>query len=306
MSAHDPPKDEHRSAKHGGGLVTAGNESAPVWSVAQALARARAAGVERLDAQLLLAHALARPRSWLLAHDDALLDADQVRWLQSRLIRHADGEPLAYLLGEQAFHGLTLNVTADVLVPRPDTEVLVDWGLELLGVAFAGIEHPAVVDLGCGSGAIALAVKHVQPRATVVGTDNSAAALTVARANALRLRLDVGFAHGSWWGALPGQRFHLALANPPYIAADDPHLPALRHEPAGALSPGGDGLDALRQIVQGAAPHNVPGGWLLLEHGHDQAPAVQRLLHAAGFESVETRLDLGGRPRCTGGQCAQG
>ena len=273
-----------------------------VWSVAEALARARAAGVDRLDAQLLLAHALTRPRSWLLAHDDTMLDADQVSWLLARLIRHADGEPLAYLIGEQAFHGLTLNVTADVLVPRPDTEVLVDWALELLGGALAGIEHPAVVDLGCGSGAIALAVKHGEPRTAVIGTDNSLAALMVARANALRLGLDVSFAHGSWWGAVPAQRFHLALANPPYIAAGDPHLPALRHEPAGALSPGGDGLDALRQIVQGAAPHGMPGGWLLLEHGHDQALAVLRLLTAAGFGSVETRRDLGGRPRCTGGR----
>ena len=286
--------------------MSASEGAGAVWSVVEALARARAAGVERLDAQLLLAHALARPRSWLLAHDDALLDADQVCWLQARLIRHADGEPLAYLLGEQEFHGLTLNVTADVLVPRPDTEVLVDWALELLDGVLTGIEQPAVVDLGCGSGAIALAVKHPQPRAAVVGTDNSNAALTVARANALRLGLDVGFAHGSWWGAVAAQRFHLALANPPYIAAGDPHLAALRHEPAGALSPGGDGLDALRQIVQGAAPHGVPGGWLLLEHGHDQAPAVQRLLHAAGFENVETRRDLGGRPRCTGGRSTRG
>ena len=286
--------------------MSAGEGAAQVWSVADALVRARAAGVDRLDAQRLLAHALARPRSWLLAHGDALLDAGQVRWLQACLIRHADGEPLAYLLGEQEFHGLILSVNSDVLVPRPDTEVLVDWALELLGGALAGIEHPAVVDLGCGSGAIALAVKHAQPRAAVIGTDNSAVALTVARANALRLELDVGFAHGSWWGAVPAQRFHLALANPPYIAAGDPHLPALRHEPACALSPGGDGLDALRQIVQGAALHEVPAGWLLLEHGHDQSPAVQRLLSAAGFESVETRRDLGGRPRCTGGRCARG
>ena len=286
--------------------MSAGEGAAQVWSVADALVRARAAGVDRLDAQRLLAHALARPRSWLLAHGDALLDAGQVRWLQACLIRHADGEPLAYLLGEQEFHGLILSVNSDVLVPRPDTEVLVDWALELLGGALAGIEHPAVVDLGCGSGAIALAVKHAQPRAAVIGTDHSAVALTVARANALRLELDVGFAHGSWWSAVPAQRFHLALANPPYIAAGDPHLPALRHEPACALSPGGDGLDALRQIVGGAAPHAVPGGWLLLEHGHDQAQAVQRLLSAAGFESVETRRDLGGRPRCTGGRCARG
>ena len=286
--------------------MSAGKGVAVNLSVADALVRARAAGVDRLDAQRLLAHALARSRSWLLAHDDALLDADQVRWLQACLIRHADGEPLAYLLGEQEFHGLTLSVNPDVLVPRPDTEVLVNWALELLGCALAGIEHPAVVDLGCGSGAIALSVKHAQPRAAVIGTDNSDAALTVARANALQLGLDVGFVHGSWWGAVPAQRFQLALANSPYIAAGDPHLPALRHEPAGALSPGGDGLDALRQIVQGAAPHAVPGGWLLLEHGHDQAQAVQRLLGAAGLESIETRRDLGGRPRCTGGRCARG
>ena len=286
--------------------MSAGEGVAVNWSVANALDRARAAGVDRLDAQRLLAHALARPRSWLLAHGEALLDADQVRWLEARLIRHADGEPLAYLLGEQEFHGLILSVNSDVLVPRPDTEVLVDWALELLGGALAGIEHPAVVDLGCGSGAIALAVKHAQPRAAVIGTDNSDAALTVARANALQLGIDVGFVHGSWWGAVPAQRFQLALANPPYIAAGDPHLPALRHEPAGALSPGGDGLDALRQIIQGAAPHAVPGGWLLLEHGHDQAQAVQRLLSAAGLESIETRRDLGGRPRCTGGRCARG
>ena len=282
--------------------MSAGDAVPVSWSVADGLACARAAGVDRLDAQRLLAHALARPRSWLLAHDDARLDADQVRWLQARLIRHADGEPLAYLLGEQAFHGLTLSVNPDVLVPRPDTEVLVDWAIELLGSTLAGVESPAVVDLGCGSGAIALAVKQGVPRAAVIGTDNSAAALTVARANALRLRLEVGFAQGSWWGAVPARRFHLALANPPYIAAGDPHLPALRHEPAGALTPGGDGLAALRQIVQGAAPHGVPGGWLLLEHGHDQSHAVQRLLGAAGFESIETRRDLGARPRCTGGR----
>ena len=282
--------------------MSAGDAIPVSCSVADALARARAAGVDRLDAQRLLAHALARPRSWLLAHDDALLDADQVRWLQARVIRHADGEPLAYLLGEQAFHGLTLSVNPDVLVPRPDTEVLVDWAIELLGASLASVESPAVVDLGCGSGAIALALKQAVPRAAVIGTDNSAAALTVARANALRLGLDVSFAQGSWWGAVPAQRFHLALANPPYIAAGDPHLPALRHEPACALTPGGDGLDALRQIVQGAAPHGVPGGWLLLEHGHDQSQAVQRLLSAAGFESIETRRDLGARPRCTGGR----
>jgi release factor glutamine methyltransferase len=280
--------------------VSVAHDAAPAWSVADALIRARAMGVDRLDAQWLLAHVLMCPRSWLLAHGDAVLDADQARWLRAHLARRADGEPIAYLLGEQAFHGLTLSVNADVLVPRPDTEVLVDWALELLGGELAGIERPAVVDLGTGSGAIALAVKHGQPRASVIGTDASAAALAVANSNALRLGLDVSFAHGSWWNAVPGQRFHLALANPPYIAAGDPHLPALRYEPAAALTPGGDGLDALRRIVERASPHLLPGGWLLLEHGHDQANAVQHLLHAAGLQSVQTRRDLGDTPRCTG------
>ena len=280
--------------------MTVAHHAAPAWSVADALTRARAMGVDRLDAQLLLARVLMRPRSWLLAHGDAVLAPDQALWLRAHLARRAEGEPLAYLLGEQAFHGLTLSVGPDVLVPRSDTELLVDWALELLGGELAGIEHPAVVDLGTGSGAIALAVKHGQPRASVIGTDNSAAALAVASSNALRLGLDVSFAHGSWWNAVPGQRFHLALANPPYIAAGDPHLPALRYEPAAALTPGGDGLDALRRIVERTTSHLLPGGWLLLEHGHDQADAVQRLLHTAGLLSVQTRRDLGDAPRCTG------
>ena len=280
--------------------MNATKNAAPIWSVAEVMARAREIGVDRLDAQLLLARVLTCPRSWLLAHDDALLDTEQTLWLQARLARCADGEPLAYLLGAQEFHGLTLNVNPDVLVPRPDTEVLVDWAIELLGGELAGIERRAVVDLGTGSGAIALAVKNGHPRTSIVGTDNSPSALAVARANSLRLGLEVSFAHGSWWDAVPGQRFHLALSNPPYIAAADPHLPALRHEPASALTPGGDGLDALRRIVQGAAQHLLSGSWLLLEHGHDQADAVQRLLHDHGFDGVTTRCDLGGRPRCTG------
>jgi len=273
---------------------------APDGSVATALASARAMGVDRLDAQLLLAQVLARPRSWLFAHDDAGLDAAQMLRLRDLLVRRAEGEPLAYLIGEKAFHGLTLSVTPDVLVPRPDTEVLVDWAIELLGGALASVERPAVVDLGTGSGAIALAVKNAESRASVVGTDNSRAALAVARANASRLGLDAEFAHGSWWAPLRGRHFDLALANPPYIAAGDPHLSALRHEPAVALTPGGDGMDALRQVANGAASQMSPHGWLLLEHGHDQAEAVRRLLLDHGFAAVETRADLGGQPRCTG------
>jgi release factor glutamine methyltransferase len=274
----------------------------PICSVAAALARARAMGVDRLDAQLLLALVLACPRSWLLAHDDVVLDTDQTLQFQGILTRRADGEPLAYLLGEKEFHGLTLQVNPDVLVPRPDTEVLVDWAIELLADELARFERPAVVDLGTGSGAIALAVKSRQPGAAVCGTDNSRAALVVARGNALRLRLDVAFLQGSWWQPVQGRRFHLALSNPPYIAAADPHLNALRYEPSSALTPGGDGLDALRQIVRGARQHLLAGGWLLLEHGYDQAEAVQRLLRDQGFRAVGTRRDLGGQPRCTGAQ----
>jgi release factor glutamine methyltransferase len=264
--------------------------------VAQALLKARALGVDRLDTLMLLADTLACSRTWLLAHDDAILSTEQVAHLGARLARRAAGEPLAYLLGEKEFHGLMLRVDANVLVPRPDTEVLVDWALELL----RGAPDQHVADLGTGSGAIALAVKHAQPTATVVATDLSAAALGVARANAKRLALDVEFIEGSWWQAVPRRRFHLVLSNPPYIAAGDEHLAALNHEPTLALTPGGDGLDALRCIVAGAAAHLEPGGWLLLEHGFDQADALQSLLRGHGFADIQTRRDLAGQPRCSG------
>ena len=265
-------------------------------SVAQALLEARALGVDRLDALMLLANPLACSLTWLLAHDDADLNETQAHSLRARFARRASGEPLAYLLGEKEFHGLMLQVNPNVLVPRPDTEVLVDWALERL----AGAARPSVVDLGTGSGAIALAVKHAHPAAAVVATDVSAAALGIARANARRLALEVDFIEGSWWQALPQRRFHLVLSNPPYIAAGDKHLAALAHEPSLALTPGGDGLGALRCIVAGAAAHLEPGGWLLLEHGFDQANAVQALLRKHGFGDIETRRDLGGQPRCSG------
>lgn len=265
-------------------------------SVAQALQEARALGVDRLDSLMLLAETLACSRTWLLAHDDAVLSAEQGSRLRARLARRAAGEPLAYLLGEKEFHGLLLRVDSNVLVPRPDTEVLVDWALELL----SGAPHQTLVDLGTGSGAIALAVKHAQPGATVTATDVSPAALAVARANARRLALEVEFIEGGWWQALPQRRFHLVVCNPPYIAAGDEHLAALGHEPALALSSGGDGLDALRCIVAGAAAHLEPGGRLLLEHGFDQAVAVQALLREHGFVGIQTRRDLAGHPRCSG------
>ena len=265
-------------------------------TVAQALEQARAMGVDRLDAQLIVAWQLGQSRSWVIAHDDAALDAPRAEAIDAAFARRAAGEPLAYLFGEKEFHGLRLRVDASVLVPRPDTELLVDWALELL----TGMAAPRVVDLGTGSGAIALAVKHAHPDAIVLATDTSAAALDVARSNARRLALEVAFAQGSWWSALAGQRFELILSNPPYIAGGDPHLAALHHEPTLALTPGGDGLGALREIIAGAAVHLAGGGWLLLEHGYDQADAVQALLRAHGFTDVTTRRDLGDQPRCTG------
>ncbi|WP_374366477.1 peptide chain release factor N(5)-glutamine methyltransferase [Piscinibacter sp.] len=269
-------------------------------TLGEALAAARAAGVARLDAQLLLGHVLGRDRAWLLAHDDAALSGAQAARLEALMARRRAGEPVAYLLGEKEFHGLTLQVDARVLVPRPDTEVLVDWAIELLRGELATMEQPAVLDLGTGSGAIALAVKHDCPSATVTATDASSEALSVAQANATRLGLTVEFRRGAWWQAVADRRFHLALSNPPYIASADPHLAALTAEPGMALTPGPEGLEALRAIVAGSAAHIEAGGWLLLEHGFDQAEAVQALLRDAGFARIATRQDLGGQPRCTG------
>lgn len=270
--------------------------------VSDALARARELGVARLDAQLWIAHRLGRSRTWVLAHDDALLPPGEAGAVTAGLDRLAAGEPLAYLRGEREFHGLSLEVDPAVLVPRPDTEVLVDWALQLLAARPTGLQPPRVADLGTGSGAIALAVRAAWPQADVLATDLSAEALGVARRNAARLGLAVEFRHGSWWQPLADERFDLLLSNPPYIAEGDPHLRALAHEPQTALTPGGDGLSALRLLARGAPRHLVAGGWLLLEHGHDQAGPVAEALRAAGFDDVQTRTDLAGLPRCTGGR----
>ena len=266
------------------------------------LAAARAQGLDRLDAQLLLGHVLGRDRGWLLAHDDEALSATQLGAFEALVSRRQAGEPVAYLLGEKAFHELSLRVDARVLVPRADTEVLVEWALALLRTDLAALERPAVVDLGTGSGAIALAVAHAAPSVIVTATDASVDALAVARANGDRLGLAVEWLSGHWWAPLAGRSFDLALSNPPYIPDGDVHLAALAAEPRGALTPGPSGLEALREIVDGAAARLRPGGWLLLEHGFDQQDAVRQLLSAAGFEAVETRLDLAGLPRCTGGR----
>lgn len=267
-------------------------------AVADVLAQARTAGVDRLDAQMLLGHVLARTRSWLLANDDASLTHAQLQLADTLISRRAAGEPVAYLVGEKEFHGLTLRVSPAVLVPRPDTETLVDWALELLRHS----TEPSVLDMGTGSGAIALALKHSCPQAHVTALDVSPEALAVARENAERLQLSIRLVQSDWWQAVVGQRFDVIVSNPPYIAGGDLHLAALQHEPLLALTPGGDGLDAIRQIVSGSSRHLNDGGWLLLEHGYDQAESVTTLLQAAHFKAVTTRHDLAGNPRCTGGR----
>ena len=268
-------------------------------TIGQALALARDAGLARLDAQLLLGHVCGLSRTGLLTNDDQVLPAAQLARWQQLLSRRLAGEPVAYLIGQHEFHGLSLHVTADVLDPRPDTETLVDWGLERL----VQLDRPArVLDLGTGSGAIALAIKHRCPSAQVSAVDFSAAALAVARANGTRLNLDIDWQAGSWFENLAGQRFDLVLSNPPYIAEDDPHLSALQHEPRQALVSGADGLNDIRTLIKQAPRHLCAGAWLLLEHGHDQGVAVQTLLRAAGYREVDQRLDLAGHARCSGGQ----
>lgn len=273
-------------------------------TVRDALIQARALGVERLDAQCLVGHVLQRTRAWVLAHDDdSISDTDSVA-LAALLARRAAGEPLAYLVGRREFHGLDLEVTPDVLVPRPDTETLVDWAIELLNGELAHLAAPRVLDLGTGSGAIALAVKHACPRVTVHASDLSGAALAVALRNGQRLGLEVTWHRGAWWEAVATCRpFDLVLSNPPYISPGDPHLDALRHEPGAALVPAtdpGQGLADIERIVAGASAHLQPGAWLLIEHGVDQANAVRRRLLAGGLGAAQTRADLAGRPRVTG------
>jgi release factor glutamine methyltransferase len=270
-----------------------------------ALAGARGAGLDRPDAQLLLGAVLGRERSWLIAHGDDPLAPEQAAHFDALVARRSAGEPVAYLLGRQDFHGLTLQVSPAVLVPRPDTETLVDWALELLATELAGTHAPRVLDLGTGSGAIALALKHRCPRADLTAVDASPEALAVAEANAGTLGLALALLPGHWWTPVAGRHFDLVVSNPPYIAGDDHHLDALQHEPLLALTPGGDGLDSLREIVAGASAHLRDGSWLLLEHGHDQARDVQALLAAAGLHQVGTRRDLGGNERCTGGRWRQ-
>lgn len=276
--------------------------TAPPTTVGSALDQARGHGLDRTDSLLLLSHATGRPRTWLIAHDDAALTPEQGAAHAALCRRRAAGEPVAYLLGEREFHGLLIQVTPAVLVPRPDTETLVDWALEILAGSLADRPQPAVLDLGTGSGAIALSLKHRHAAARVTAVDASEAALLVARGNGERLGLAVDWRRGDWWQPVVTERFDLTVSNPPYIPEGDKHLADLRHEPIDALTPGGDGLDAFRRICAGAGNHLRPGAWMLFEHGFDQAEVVRALLQSAGFVEVCSRSDLSGLSRCSGGR----
>jgi release factor glutamine methyltransferase len=255
----------------------------------------------RLDAELLLAHALGKDRSYLRAWPERTPTPEQESEFEALLARRLAGEPIAHLLGVREFWSLALKVTPDTLIPRPETELLVERALLRIPA-----DRPATVaDLGTGSGAIALAIASERPAARVLATDRSPAALAVARDNARALAIgNMEFREGDWCAGLPAGHFDLILSNPPYIAARDPHLAQgdARFDPRSALVSGPDGLDDLRRIIPGTWICLKPGGWLLVEHGHDQGPAVEALFAAAGYRDIRDLTDLAGKPRVTEGR----
>ena len=257
-------------------------------------------GLPRLEARMLLEFVTQRPREWLLAHDMDPLAAEQAADFLSLAARRRQGVPMAHLVGHREFMGHVLAVSPDVLIPRPETELLVSTALLCLPEHSAG----SVLDLGTGSGAVASRLALARPAARVTATDSSAAALAVAQKNAQAHGVRIQFWEGNWYEALPVEgRFDVIVSNPPYIAHDDPHLLQgdLRFEPASALTDGVDGLTALRQIIVGSRTRLNSGGALWVEHGFEQGPAVAQLFMSAGFHQVETKLDLAGLPRVTGG-----
>ena len=260
------------------------------------------AGLAPLDAQVLLAYVLGRDRGWLHAHAPEALAAADAEAFFRLARRRRDGEPVAYLTGRREFFGLSLAITPSVLVPRPETETLVECALARMA---AGLPL-RILDLGTGSGAIALALAHERPQASVLATDRSEAALALACDNVQRLALsNVQCVRADWFDGLPdGGRFDLIASNPPYVALGDPHLAEgdLRFEPPGALAAGADGLDALRTIVAGAPARLAAGGWLVVEHGYEQADAVRRLFEDAGFTAFASQRDLSGIPRVAAGR----
>jgi release factor glutamine methyltransferase len=260
-------------------------------TVAEALG---GASIDAREARLLLAGATGFSEASVIAYPQRDLPGDAEVRYRGFVERRARGEPVAYILGHKEFYGLDLAVNPAVLIPRPETELLVDLALQR--------DFSSVVDLGSGSGASALALKRHRPKARVVAVEASAAALVVARRSAVRLALDIEFIHGQWLAPLAGERFDLIVSNPPYVAEGDPHLQDLRFEPPGALISGRDGLTAIREIARTAPARLNPGGWLLLEHGMGQEDVVRALLRGAGLEELASWPDLAGIARVAGGK----
>ena len=252
-----------------------------------------------LEARMLLERLLGKTRVWLIAHADEAAGAEAEQAFAALAGRRRQGEPIAYILGEREFYGLEFRVAPAVLIPRPETELLVELALARIPESAA----VRVLDLGTGSGAIAVALAKQRPQARLTAVDVDYAALSVARANARRHRVSVRFFCGDWFGALSGETFDLIVSNPPYVAAEDPHLVMgdVRFEPQRALVGGADGLDCIRAIVANAGVHLRSGAWLLFEHGYDQAEACRALLEAQGYREVQSWPDLAGIPRVSGG-----
>lgn len=256
---------------------------------------------DRTDAEVLLAYALSKPRSWLIAHACDALAPEHVSAYTVLIEQREAGKPVAYITGRRGFWSLDFEVTPDTLIPRPETELLVELALEHLPAN----KTCHVLDLGTGSGAIALAIAHERPQARVTATDVSAETLAVAQRNAQRHHIaNVSFLQGDWYAPLRGRRFDIIVSNPPYIESDDPHLQQgdLRFEPTRALASGRDGLDDIRRIVCDAGVHLAPGGWLLFEHGWNQGDAARKLLRHAGFVELSTTRDLEQRDRVSAGR----
>ena len=258
----------------------------------------RSGRLDPVDARILLAHALQLSRVQLVTKSQDPLSAEQVALIEALFARRLQGEPIAYVTGSREFYGLAFKVTPDVLIPRPETELLVELAAGRLP------QGGRALDLGTGSGAVAVALAHLRPDARVTATDISAAALAIAKSNAAANEVKVRCIESDWYAALAGERFDLIASNPPYIVAGDPHLSQgdLRFEPAGALTDHANGLTALAAIVAGAPAHLEPGGWLLMEHGYDQSESVRAMLEDAGWLDAQSWPDLAGIPRVTGGR----
>ena len=253
-------------------------------------------GIDAREARLLLAEVSGFSQASLAASPEQEIPFEVENAFLEFTAKRKAGIPVAYILGRKEFYGLELSVNPSVLIPRPETELLVDLALE---------RNPSsVLDLGTGSGAIALAIKQQRPDCRVVAVDSDLSALLTAKRNAAKLNLEIEFRHGRWHEPVAGERFELIVSNPPYVASGDPHLEALRFEPQSALVGGMDGLDSIRDIVRGGPSHLLSGGWMLLEHGQGQENAVGALLASAGLESIANWPDLAGIARVSGGKCS--